>query len=120
MDVGVTSGSGNLWHLLKMKIGNVVQGLKPMMLMVAVQVSYVGANVLYKLAINDGMSLRVVIAYRYVFATASIAPLALILERLIQSSINKIIWEKSFEERVFSLLVVEKWEAIAILKHPIT
>ncbi|XP_057433679.1 WAT1-related protein At1g68170-like [Lotus japonicus] len=76
------------------KIGNVVQGLKPMMLMVAVQVSYVGANVLYKLAINDGMSLRVVIAYRYVFATASIAPLALILERKKRS---KMTWNVLFQ-----------------------
>ncbi|XP_027338080.1 WAT1-related protein At1g68170-like [Abrus precatorius] len=60
---------------------NVVQGLKPMLLMIVVQITFAGVNVLYKLAVNDGMSLRVVAAYRFLFATAFIAPLALIVER---------------------------------------
>lgn len=64
-------------------ICNVVQGLKPALLMVLVQIAFAGVNVLYKLAVNNGMSLRVVVAYRFIFATAFIAPLAFILERLI-------------------------------------
>ncbi|KAJ1434968.1 EamA domain [Sesbania bispinosa] len=60
---------------------DVVQGLKPALLMVMVQIAFAGVNVLYKLAVNDGMSLRIVVAYRFLFATAFIAPLALILER---------------------------------------
>lgn len=60
---------------------NAVQGLKPTLLMVLVQIAFAGVNVLYKLAVNDGMNLRVVVAYRFVFATAFIAPLALIVER---------------------------------------
>uniref|UniRef100_A0A368UGY7 WAT1-related protein n=1 Tax=Glycine max TaxID=3847 RepID=A0A368UGY7_SOYBN len=60
---------------------NVVQGLKPVLLMVMVQITFAGVNVFYKLAVNDGMSLRVVVAYRFVFATVFIAPLALIVER---------------------------------------
>ncbi|TKY71292.1 WAT1-related protein [Spatholobus suberectus] len=60
---------------------NVVQGLKPVLLMVVVQIAFAGVNVFYKLAVNDGMSLRVVVAYRFVFATAFTAPLALIVER---------------------------------------
>ncbi|KAJ1434969.1 hypothetical protein SESBI_05334 [Sesbania bispinosa] len=55
--------------------------VKPTVLMVGVQITFAGMNVLYKLAVNDGMNLRVVIAYRFLFATAFIAPLALILER---------------------------------------
>lgn len=62
---------------------NVVQGLKPVLLMVMVQITFAGVNVFYKLAVNDGMSLRVVVAYRFVFATVFIAPLALIVERFI-------------------------------------
>ena len=62
---------------------NVVHVLKPALLMVMVQVANAWVNVLYKLAVNDGMSLRVVVAYRYIFATAFIAPLAYILERFI-------------------------------------
>ena len=69
-------------------IGNVVQGLKPALVMVAVQVPFAGVNVLYKLALNDGMSFRGIIAYRFLFATAFIAPLALILERFLPSSIH--------------------------------
>ncbi|KHN33488.1 Auxin-induced protein 5NG4-like protein [Glycine soja] len=49
--------------------------------MVMVQITFAGVNVFYKLAVNDGMSLRVVVAYRFVFATVFIAPLALIVER---------------------------------------
>ncbi|XP_028801002.1 WAT1-related protein At1g68170-like [Neltuma alba] len=62
-------------------VWNVVHGLKPAMLMVVVQIAFAGVNVLYKLAVNDGMNLRVVVAYRFIFATAFIAPVALILER---------------------------------------
>ncbi|KAK4271095.1 hypothetical protein QN277_019836 [Acacia crassicarpa] len=49
-------------------VWDVVKGLKPAMLMVVLQMTYTGINVLYKLAVNDGMNLRVVIAYRYMFA----------------------------------------------------
>ncbi|OAY75860.1 WAT1-related protein [Ananas comosus] len=40
-----------------------------------------GVNVFYKLAINDGMDLRVLVAFRYLFATAFLAPLAFFFER---------------------------------------
>ncbi|KAK3419885.1 hypothetical protein EUGRSUZ_G00636 [Eucalyptus grandis] len=49
--------------------------------MVVVQVAFAGVNILYKLAASDGMNLSVVIAYRFMFATALLAPLALFLER---------------------------------------
>lgn len=64
-----------------MDMCNVVHALKPILLMVLVQVANAWVNVLYKLALNDGMNLSVIVAYRYVFATAFIAPLAFILER---------------------------------------
>lgn len=68
-------------HVMKEGTCNVMQGLKPTLLMVMAQITFAGVNVLYKLAVNDGMSLRIVVAYRLIFATAFIAPLALILER---------------------------------------
>ncbi|KOM54010.1 hypothetical protein LR48_Vigan09g266900 [Vigna angularis] len=61
---------------------NVVQAMKPTLLMLVVQVAFAGVNIFYKLAVNDGMNLKVIVAYRFLFATAFIAPLALILERL--------------------------------------
>ncbi|XP_057419732.1 WAT1-related protein At1g68170-like [Lotus japonicus] len=58
-----------------------VRGVKPALLMVLVQVVYASVNVLYKFAINDGMSTRVVTAYRLIFATPFTIFLALIFER---------------------------------------
>ncbi|KAG6522902.1 WAT1-related protein At1g68170-like [Zingiber officinale] len=49
--------------------------------MVVVQVVFAGVNIFYKLALNDGMDTRILIAYRYLFATAFLAPLAFYLER---------------------------------------
>ncbi|KAJ4847367.1 hypothetical protein Tsubulata_018009 [Turnera subulata] len=63
------------------RIFKVLHGLQPVMLMMVVQVAYTGMNVLYKLVANDGMNLRILIAYRLIFATAFMVPVALILER---------------------------------------
>ncbi|WJZ86386.1 hypothetical protein VitviT2T_005846 [Vitis vinifera] len=63
------------------KLCNIVDGTKPVIVMVAVQLVFGGVNILYKLAINDGMNTRVLVAYRFIFATAFISPLAFILER---------------------------------------
>ncbi|KAJ1419926.1 EamA domain [Sesbania bispinosa] len=68
--------------------------VKPTVLMVGVQITFAGMNVLYKLAVNDGMNLRIVIAYRFLFATAFIAPLALILER---NKTTKMTWTVLFQ-----------------------
>ncbi|KAI9121741.1 hypothetical protein K1719_007131 [Acacia pycnantha] len=62
-------------------IRKVIEGLTPAILMVLLQLTYAVINVMYKIAVADGMNLRIVIAYRYIFATAFLAPLALILER---------------------------------------
>jgi len=62
-------------------IGKVVHGLKPALLMVMVQIAFAFVNVLYKLAINDGMSVIILTAYRLIFAAACTIPLALIFER---------------------------------------
>ncbi|CAN1828918.1 Putative transferase At1g60990, chloroplastic [Linum perenne] len=59
----------------------VMERLKPFMVMVVVQSVYTVMNVLYKLAEDDGMNLRILIAYRLVFATVFVTPLAVILER---------------------------------------
>lgn len=58
-----------------------MHGLKPALLMIMVQIAFASVNVLYKLAINDGMSVRVLTAYRLIFGAASTVALALIFER---------------------------------------
>ncbi|KAJ4716953.1 WAT1-related protein [Melia azedarach] len=63
------------------QICNLTHNLKPALMMVVVQIAFGGVNILYKLAANDGMSLRVIIAYRFIFATAFMLPVALFFER---------------------------------------
>ncbi|KAL7584903.1 WAT1-related protein At1g25270 [Lactuca sativa] len=63
------------------KICNVIHDLKPVLLMLTVQTTFAGVNVLYKLAANDGMNLPILVAYRFIFSTAFIVPLALLVER---------------------------------------
>ncbi|KAK5774757.1 hypothetical protein PVK06_042613 [Gossypium arboreum] len=62
---------------------SILQGLKPAMAMVVVQATFAGMNVLYKLAANDGMSLKIITAYRFLFAVPVMLPLALLFERWI-------------------------------------
>ncbi|KAK6784008.1 hypothetical protein RDI58_017462 [Solanum bulbocastanum] len=63
------------------KICDKVHGLKPIIMMVFIQIGYAGMALLYKLASNDGMSLRILIAYRFLFAAATVLPLALYFDR---------------------------------------
>ncbi|KAL2343734.1 hypothetical protein Fmac_005019 [Flemingia macrophylla] len=49
--------------------------------MIVVQTLYAVVNIMLKLVADDGMSLSVLIAYRFIFASAFIVPLALIIER---------------------------------------
>ncbi|WCJ29101.1 nodulin MtN21 /EamA-like transporter family protein [Euphorbia peplus] len=63
------------------KIRELIEGLKPVIVMVIVQVVYGGLLVLYKLAASDGMNQRIIIAYRFIFAAAFICPIAFFLER---------------------------------------
>lgn len=58
-----------------------MEEMKPIVVMVIVQVAYAGVNIVYKLAAEDGMNLRLVVAYRFLFASAVMGPLAFILER---------------------------------------
>ncbi|KAF8651233.1 hypothetical protein HU200_063480 [Digitaria exilis] len=55
--------------------------VKPVVAMVSFQAVFAGLNIFYKLAVSDGMDLRVLVAYRYIFASAFLAPLAYFVER---------------------------------------
>ncbi|KAF2321269.1 hypothetical protein GH714_038425 [Hevea brasiliensis] len=63
------------------KIRKLVYGSKEVLIMVVVQLVYAGSNITYKLAASDGMSVRIIVAYRYIFATIFMIPLALFFER---------------------------------------
>ncbi|KAK7319369.1 hypothetical protein RJT34_04089 [Clitoria ternatea] len=62
-------------------IGNLLQMLKPDILMVLVQIAFAALNVFFKLAINDGMNMRVASAYRLIFASAFTLPVSLLFHR---------------------------------------
>ncbi|KAK4742169.1 hypothetical protein SAY87_000170 [Trapa incisa] len=63
------------------RVWNALHGMKAALVMVMAQCIGAGVNVFYKLAANDGMSLRIIVAYRFLFATAFMVPLALFFER---------------------------------------
>ncbi|KAK6916112.1 EamA domain, partial [Dillenia turbinata] len=75
---------------------NFVDGMRPALVMVLVQIILAGMNVLYKLAANNGMSLKVLIAYRFIFATAFILPVALIFERKSRPKLTWVVLGQAF------------------------
>ncbi|KAJ1399147.1 EamA domain [Sesbania bispinosa] len=70
-----------------------MERLKPILLMVFVQIAFSAVNIFYKLAINDGMSMRIATAYRLTFASAFTIPTALIFDR---KKRPKITWRMLF------------------------
>jgi drug/metabolite transporter (DMT)-like permease len=58
-----------------------IENAKPILLMIVVQSIYAVVNIMLKMVTNDGSSLSVLIAYRFVFSTAFTVPLALFFER---------------------------------------
>ncbi|KAK4254336.1 hypothetical protein QN277_009735 [Acacia crassicarpa] len=59
----------------------VTSGVKGIVLMVIVQILYTGTNILYNIVANHGISMTVIVAYRFLFSTFFIVPLALLFER---------------------------------------
>uniref|UniRef100_A0A0D9WI48 WAT1-related protein n=1 Tax=Leersia perrieri TaxID=77586 RepID=A0A0D9WI48_9ORYZ len=74
---------------------------KPYFAMICLQFGYAGMNVITKVSLNHGMSHYVLVVYRHAFATISIAPFALILERKVRP---KMTWSVFFQIFVLALL----------------
>lgn len=68
--------------------GNFIEGSKPYIAMISLQFGYAGMNIITKVSLNRGMSHYVLVVYRHAFATAAIAPFALVLERKIRTKIT--------------------------------
>ncbi|KAL2907046.1 hypothetical protein RDABS01_005756 [Bienertia sinuspersici] len=66
------------------KVLNIIKILQPVVIMVVVQISLAGVNILSKLASIDGMSSSILVAYRLLFAAASTVPLAFYMDRTIK------------------------------------
>ncbi|KAJ0977991.1 hypothetical protein J5N97_013465 [Dioscorea zingiberensis] len=71
-----------------MESSNLFQRFKPYIAMISLQFGYAGMNIITKVSLNHGMSHYVLVVYRHAFATLSIAPFALILERKVRPKIT--------------------------------
>ncbi|KNA19820.1 hypothetical protein SOVF_057970 [Spinacia oleracea] len=69
---------------------------KPYIAMVCLQFGYAGMNIVTKVSLNGGMSHYVLVVYRHAFATAVIAPFALVLERGIRPKMTLLIFAQIF------------------------
>ncbi|TYG74756.1 hypothetical protein ES288_D04G207900v1 [Gossypium darwinii] len=90
-----------------MGLANIFQCIKAPLLMVLVQIIFAGINVMYKLASNDGMSSRIIVVYRFMFATAVMVPLALLFERKSLKKINRKVLLQAFLRGLFGGSLVQ-------------
>lgn len=65
-----------------------IERSKPYIAMICLQFGYAGMNIITKVSLNRGMSHYVLVVYRHAFATAVIAPFALLLERKVRPKIT--------------------------------
>ncbi|GAA0183411.1 hypothetical protein LIER_42401 [Lithospermum erythrorhizon] len=76
--------------------GNFFEKAKPYIAMTCLQFGYAGMNIITKVSLNRGMSHYVLVVYRHAFATAVIAPFALIFERKLRPKITFSIFMQIF------------------------
>ncbi|XP_073147123.1 WAT1-related protein At1g68170-like [Henckelia pumila] len=70
-------------------ISNTMHEMKATLLMVLVQIIFSVINITYKLATSDGMSLPVLVAYRFMFGAVFITPVAFFVERKKRPKLTK-------------------------------
>ncbi|KAL3819669.1 hypothetical protein ACJIZ3_005574 [Penstemon smallii] len=80
----------------KGSFGNFFEKAKPYIAMICLQFGYAGMNIITKVSLNRGMSHYVLVVYRHAFATAVIAPFALVLERKVRPKITFTIFMQLF------------------------
>ncbi|KAG0499734.1 hypothetical protein HPP92_004425 [Vanilla planifolia] len=79
----------------------------PVAVMVVTELVLAGNSIFIKLAMNDGMDLLVLVAYRGLFASAFIAPFAFFFERRTRPSMTKPVLIYSFCSAVIGMLFVQ-------------
>lgn len=63
------------------RTGDMLKEVKAIVVMLVLQFIFAGMYILFKLTVDDGTNLKVLVAYRLSFATISMLPLALIFQR---------------------------------------
>ncbi|XP_025810726.1 WAT1-related protein At3g56620-like [Panicum hallii] len=64
-----------------------MEGAKPAVAMVALQLLFSALQIFIQLALDDGMDARVLVAYRFMFDAAVLCPIAFFVERYIPSGL---------------------------------
>ncbi|XP_023539394.1 WAT1-related protein At5g07050-like [Cucurbita pepo subsp. pepo] len=77
------------------------QNARPYIAVISLQFGYAGMNIISVVSLNRGMSHYVLVVYRHAFATAVMAPFALVLERKVRP---KITWKIFIQMFVLALL----------------
>lgn len=77
-------------------LGRFLEKAKPYIAMISLQFGYAGMNIITKVSLNRGMSHYVLVVYRHAFATAVIAPFAIILERKVRPKITFLMFIQIF------------------------
>ncbi|RLN12906.1 hypothetical protein C2845_PM09G17110 [Panicum miliaceum] len=62
-----------------------MEGAKPAAAMVALQLLFSALQIFIELALDDGMDVRILVAYRFMFAAAVLCPVAFFMERYVSS-----------------------------------
>ncbi|KAK1277356.1 WAT1-related protein [Acorus gramineus] len=75
---------------------SLIEKFKPYIAMICLQFGYAGMNIITKVSLNRGMSHYVLVVYRHAFATISIAPFALLLERKVRPKMTFMIFMQIF------------------------
>ncbi|XP_019185779.1 PREDICTED: WAT1-related protein At1g25270-like [Ipomoea nil] len=83
------------------KFWNFVHRLKPVLMMIAANVFFGGMSILYKIASAKGMSLRILIAYRYIIAAILSLPIAFYTERKTRPKLTLMILLQAFSCALF-------------------
>ncbi|KAK9929516.1 hypothetical protein M0R45_026612 [Rubus argutus] len=78
------------------RICSFLNGLKPVLVMLLISVLGAVLNILYKLVANDGMNLRIFVAYRVILAAVLMVPLAFVVERNKRPKLTWIILVQAF------------------------
>jgi len=88
------------------KCSSFFQRCKPYIAMISLQFGFAGMNIITKVSLNRGMSHYVLVVYRHAFATAVIAPFAIVLERYPSFILND---KKKNFEKIISLIYLNNF-----------
>ncbi|OWM73105.1 WAT1-related protein At5g07050-like [Punica granatum] len=77
-------------------LSNFMHTARPYIAMICLQFGYAGMNIITKVSLNRGMSHYVLVVYRHAFATAVIAPFAIVLERKVRPKMTFAVFMQIF------------------------